>query len=82
MGRVWTFKMGGVHVSNLHYINVFVFYRVEILDTISLGFRGTNNNKIYIAIANEIVNCSSIQAFCKVYFINYNFEFIFIPCLY
>ena len=75
---VWIFKMGGVHVSNLCYINVFVFYRVEILDTKSLGFRDTHNNKIYIAIANEIVNCSSIQAFYKVCFTNYNFEVIFI----
>ena len=55
--------MGGVHVSNLHYINVSVFYKVEILDTISLGFRGTNNNKIYIAIANEL----SIVALFKLF---------------
>ena len=59
--RVYYFKLGGVHVSNLNNINVFVFYRVEILDTKSLGFRSTHNNKIYIAIMNEIVNCSYIN---------------------
>ena len=66
--------MGGVHVSNLKYINVFLFYSVEILDTKSLRFRGTHNNMIYIAI----VNCGSIQAFYKVCFTNYNFEILFI----
>ena len=34
------FKMGGVHASNLKYINVLLFYSVEILDTKSLGFAG------------------------------------------
>ena len=40
-----------------------------------LGFKGTHNNeKICVAIANEIVNCSFIQASHKVCFTNYNFE--------
>ena len=34
--------------------------------------------KVYIAIANEIVNCSSIQVFYKVCSTNYNFEILFI----
>jgi hypothetical protein len=55
------------------------FCSVEILDTKSLGFRGTHNNEeIYIAIANEIVNCSSIQAFHRVCFTNYNLEILII----
>jgi len=70
------FKMGVVHASNLKYINVLLFCSVEILDTKSLGFRGTHNNEeISIAIANEIVYYSSIQAFHRVCFTNYNFEF-------
>ena len=63
--------MGGVNVSNLKYINVILFYSVGILDTKSLGFRGTHNNKIYIAI----VSCSSIQVFYKVCFNNYNLNY-------
>ena len=72
--------MGGVHVSHLKYVNVLLFCCVKILVTKSWGFRGTHNNKIYIAIVNEIVNCSSIQAFYKIDFTKYNFEIIFI-CL-
>ena len=73
------FKMGGVHASILKYINVLLFDSVEILDAKSLGSRGTHNNEeIYIAIANEIVNCSSIQAFHMVCFTNYNFEILII----
>ena len=59
--RVWNFKMGGVHVSHLEYINVLLFYSVNILDIKCLGFRGTDNNKIYIAIVNEIVSYSYIS---------------------
>ena len=55
-----------------------LFYSVKILDTKSLGFRGTHNNKIYIAIVNEIVNRTSIQVFYKICFTNYNFEILFI----
>ena len=76
--RVWNSKMGGVHVSNLKYINMLLFYSMEILDTKSLGFRCTHNNTIYIAIANKIVNYSSIQVFYNVCFTNYNFEILVI----
>ena len=31
--RVWNFKIGGVYVSSLKYINVLLLYSVEILDT-------------------------------------------------
>ena len=74
--------MGSVHVFHLNYINVPLFYSVKILDTKSLGFRGTHYNKIYIAIVNEIVSCSSIQAFFKICFTNYNFEILFIYLMY
>jgi hypothetical protein len=73
------FKMGVVHASNSKYITVLLFCSVKILDTKSLGFRDTyNNEEIYIAIANEIVNCSSIQAFHRVCFTNYKFEILII----
>ena len=48
---------------------------MKILDTKSSGFRGTHNNKSYITIVNEIVNCSSVQVFYNIYFTNYNFQF-------
>ena len=77
--RVWNFKMNDVHASSMKYINVLLFYSVGILDTKSLGFRGTHNNeKIYIAIANGIVNYNFIQAFHKVCFTNHNFEILII----
>ena len=67
--------MGGVHVSHLKYINVFLFYSVKTLDIKSLGFRGRHNNKINSAIVNEIVNCNSIQALYNICFTNYNLVF-------
>ena len=71
--------MGGVHASNWRYVNVLIFYSVGILDTKSLEFRGTyKNEKLYISIANGIVNCSFIQVFHKVCFTNYNFIFSFV----
>ena len=68
------------------YINVLLFYSVEILYNELLGFKGAQNNEnTYVAIANEIVNCSFIQASLKVCFTNYNFEILnissFVVCL-
>ena len=70
--------MDGVDVSHLKYINVLLLYSVKILDIKSSWFRGTHNNKIYITIVDEFVNCSSIQAFHKTYFTNYKFDNLFI----
>ena len=58
--------MSDLHDSNWKYVNVLLVYGVGILNTNSLGFRDTHNNKnIYMAIANGNVNCSLIQGFIR-----------------
>ena len=71
--RVWNFKMGGVQVFDLKYIDVLLFYSVEILNTKSLGSRFQPNIQ---SIMNSII-CRDGYYTCDI--ILYLHDFLVLP---